>query len=212
MFPTQAVEQALLEQHSLVIGLDEVGRGALAGAVSVGACVIDSSRIGNSPVGVQDSKLVAEPKRAELANAVRDWATVAVGHASVSEIERFGITRALRLAGERAVTALAVDLSAAVMLLDGSSNWMGNDQAAPVITQVKADRDCTVVAAASLVAKVERDQMLIELAASDGRYGWQRNKGYSSAEHILALQNHGPSEHHRLSWLSKILADQTQLF
>jgi ribonuclease HII len=212
MFPNQAVEQALLGQHSLVIGLDEVGRGALAGSVSVGACAIDSTRLGNAPVGVQDSKLVAEPKRADLASAVRDWGIVAVGHASVFEIEQFGISRALRLAGERAVAALRVDLSDAVVLLDGSSNWMGAEATVPVITQVKADRDCTVVAAASLAAKVERDQMLIELAASDDRYGWQRNKGYSSAEHILALKNYGPTEHHRLSWLGKILADQTQLF
>jgi ribonuclease HII len=212
MFPNQAVEQALLGQHSLGIGLDGVGRGALAGSVSVGACAIDSTRLGNAPVGVQDSKLVPEPKRADLASAVRDWGIVAVGHASVFEIEQFGISRALRLAGERAVAALRVDLSDAVVLLDGSSNWMGAEATVPVITQVKADRDCTVVAAASLAAKVERDQMLIELAASDDRYGWQRNKGYSSAEHILALQNHGPSEHHRLSWLGKILADQTQLF
>jgi ribonuclease HII len=212
MFPTQAVEAGLLEQHRVVIGLDEVGRGALAGAVSVGACAIGSSHLGNAPEGVQDSKLVAEHKRADLANAVRDWADVAVGHASVFEIEQFGISRALRLAGERAIAALAVDLSVAVVLLDGSSNWMGADAVVPVITQVKADRDCTVVAAASLAAKAERDQMLIELAVADDRYGWQRNKGYSSAEHIRALQSFGPSEHHRLSWLSKILADQTQLF
>jgi ribonuclease HII len=212
MFPSQVAEAALLEQHGLVIGIDEVGRGALAGPVSVGACVVDNARLGNAPAGVQDSKLVAESKRADLANVIRAWAAVAVGHASVFEIEQLGIARALRLAGERAVAALEVDLTAAVVLLDGSSNWMGKDSAVPVVTQVKADRDCTVVAAASLAAKVERDQLLVQLAQGDDRYGWQRNKGYSSAEHIRALQNYGPSEHHRLSWLSKILADQTQLF
>jgi ribonuclease HII len=221
MFPTQALEAEFLERHPLVIGLDEVGRGALAGRVAVGACALTSNELSSVPSGIQDSKLVAAGKRGAIAAEIELWARVRVGFASVAEIETLGINAALKLAAERALTELAevgavlgrADLAGAAVLLDGSANWLGSEfLGARVSTRVKADRDCISVAAASLVAKVARDAEMIRLHDGHPFFGWNSNMGYSSAGHIAALKERGPSEHHRLSWLGKILSERTQLF
>lgn len=210
MFPNPDLEFELLQSNRLIIGVDEVGRGSLAGPVAVGACVIDADKLKSVPAGVQDSKLLPEARRSKIASEISSWSQVQVGFAEVAEIEQLGITKALRLAGERAITALGIEASDSLVLLDGSANWLGDF--ASVRMQVKADRDCFSVAAASVVAKVQRDALMIELAESYPDYEWQNNKGYSSAAHLAALRSLGPTEHHRLSWLSKILSDRTQLF
>jgi ribonuclease HII len=210
--------------HRLVAGMDEVGRGALAGPVSVGVVVVDEA-CRSAPVGVKDSKLLAPRVRQRLVPKIRGWATAyAVGHASPDEIDRHGIMVALRLAGTRALAALPVipDL----VILDGSYDWLTDpgrvgllglldegpgcaESAAPAVpfvpclpvrTIVKADMSCSSVAAASVLAKVERDAMMVALAGEVPGYAWELNKGYSAPEHFAALESHGASVHHRRSW------------
>jgi ribonuclease HII len=213
--PSLRVERALQRQgHRLLAGMDEVGRGALAGPVSVGVVVIDDV-CRSAPVGVKDSKLLSHQMRERMVPKIQRWATAyAVGHASPGEIDRYGIMVALRFAGTRALAALPVipDL----VLLDGNYDWLtdpervgllgllddGDHLAAcvPVKTMVKADMFCSSVAAASVLAKVERDAMMVALAVDVPDYAWELNKGYSAPEHFAALRSRGPSVHHRLSW------------
>jgi len=213
--PTLRVERALQRAgHRLLAGMDEVGRGALAGPVSVGVVVIDDV-CRSAPVGVKDSKLLSHQMRERMVPKIQRWATAyAVGHASPDEIDRYGIMVALRLAGTRALAALPVipDL----VILDGNYDWLtdpqrvgllglladGDDFApcVPVMTMVKADMFCSSVAAASVLAKVERDAMMVALAAAVPHYAWELNKGYSAPEHFAALGSRGPSVHHRRSW------------
>jgi ribonuclease HII len=213
--PSLRVERALQRGgHRLLAGMDEVGRGALAGPVSVGVVVIDDV-CRSAPVGVKDSKLLSHQMRERMVPKIQRWATAyAVGHASPGEIDRYGIMVALRLAGTRALSALPVipDL----VILDGNYDWLTDPERVgllglleaggglaplvPVRTMVKADLFCSSVAAASVLAKVERDAMMVALAAEVPVYAWQLNKGYSAPEHFAALQAHGPSVHHRRSW------------
>jgi ribonuclease HII len=216
--PSLRVERELQRAgHRLVAGMDEVGRGALAGPVSVGVVVIDEE-CRSAPVGVKDSKLLSHQVRERLVPKIRRWATgYAVGHASPSEIDRYGIMVALRFAGTRALAALPVipDL----ILLDGNYDWLTDpgrvglfglledgfavDPVAPFVpvrTMIKADLFCSSVAAASVLAKVERDAMMVALAAEVPGYAWELNKGYSAPEHFAALELHGPTVHHRVSW------------
>lgn len=189
-----------------VVGLDEVGRGALAGPVTVGAVlVLPATR--SAPSGVRDSKLLSPVARAELVPRLRRWAPAwGVGHASPEEIDTLGIIVALRLAAVRALRRIERPLG--VILLDGSHDWLGDDRgwlpefpgAGPVSTRIKADRDCSCVAAASVLAKVARDAVMTDLAEHHRAYGWESNKGYSAPEHLRALSDHGPSVLHRLSW------------
>jgi ribonuclease HII len=211
--PSLRVERLLQRQgHRLLAGMDEVGRGALAGPVSVGVVVIDES-VRSAPVGVKDSKLLTEAARTRLVPRIQRWAVAhAVGHASPDEIDAIGIMAALRLAGTRALGTLGVvpDL----VILDGNYDWLtepaevglfafvsdGGPSTPPVTTMVKADLKCSSVAAASVLAKVERDGLMVRLAADHPAYGWSLNKGYSAPEHIDALARLGPCELHRRSW------------
>jgi ribonuclease HII len=191
--------------------MDEVGRGALAGPVSVGAVAVGpSTRSG--PPGVADSKLLSPAARQALLPALNRWGLArAVGHASAAEIDAVGIVAALRLAGLRALATLGLD--ADVVLLDGSHDWLssgGTDQlelwegTAPAVPavhmRVKADRWCASVAAASVLAKCERDALMVAHAAEHPAYGWAGNKGYGAPEHLAALREVGPSALHRRSW------------
>lgn len=261
--PTLREERRLLRSgHELVAGMDEVGRGALAGPVTVGVVVVDAS-VGTAPSGVRDSKLLSPAVREALAPRIRRWALAsAVGHAEPAEIDRYGIIAALRLAGRRALAALPT--TPTCVLLDGSHDWLspprprrsgagapgltgegefgfdvvteplfdldvvaslpavpspapggeaGREVELPasppeiplgcrpeVFTLVKADLRCAAVAAASVLAKVERDAIMVARAAGHPRYAWQDNKGYSAPEHLGALAEHGPCEQHRRSW------------
>ncbi|SDP79122.1 RNase HII [Arthrobacter sp. ok909] len=199
----------------LLAGIDEVGRGALAGPVSVGIAVVDLQRQ-KLLADVRDSKLLKVADRERLVPVVRDWSVAsAVGHASANEIDELGIIGALRLAGNRAWSAvLAAGVRPEVVLLDGSHNWLSPDLQpslfdeapaepgcdAPVHTLVKADMQCLSVAAASILAKVERDRMMSELHIEYPGYGWGENKGYGTAAHKEALRAAGPTPYHRVSW------------
>jgi ribonuclease HII len=129
--------------------------------------------------------------------------------ASAEEIESLGIVQSLALAATRAVGEPPVG---SVILLDGNQNWLEPSLGVPVITLVKADRDCLSVAAASVVAKVVRDNLMADLAETYPGYGWEKNAGYSSDQHISALRQLGPSIEHRRSWLTRILEAPEPLF
>jgi len=208
-YPSLDLERELLSKFQLVIGIDEVGRGALAGPVAVGAFALDASGLDSMPASLRDSKLVTEKKRAPLAIEVANWGKPSVGFAGVDVIEARGINFALQRAALNALENF--DLTGAIVLLDGSHNWLG-DIGIEVRVIVKADLDCGSVAGGAISAKVERDALMIELGREFPAYGWEGNKGYSSPSHIAALRQVGPSAHHRLSWLTKILADDSLLF
>ncbi|RLP75044.1 ribonuclease HII [Mycetocola tolaasinivorans] len=208
VLPTDEVETLFLATGSrLVIGCDEVGRGAVAGPVAVGMAVFIPG-LGTPPDGLRDSKLVSEKKRIVLEPLVRVWAPLhAVGMASAEEVDAIGIVPALALAGKRALGILhaaGADVAGATILLDGSHDWLSPGLASPldVRTRVKADRDCVSVAAASIIAKVERDTLMQEQDAAFPQYGWASNKGYGSPTHLEALRQHGLTPQHRATWLS----------
>lgn len=193
-----------------IIGVDEVGRGAIAGPVVVGAAAATALDLAADswPEGLRDSKLLSERRREAIVDACRAWLPVhATGAASAREIDVLGITTALALAAKRALAVLfelGVDVARSIMLLDGRHDWLSPALAEPlrVVTREKADRDCAVVSCASVIAKVERDRYMVRLArtlADD--YGWVRNKGYGAPAHYAALERHGLTEHHRSTWI-----------
>jgi ribonuclease HII len=171
-------------------GIDEVGRGPLAGPV-VAACVVTSGPL--MLRGLDDSKKVAPERRAELAVLIRERAlTWSIGEASVAEIERLNIYWATVLAMERALAALAERPQ--FLLTDAVRIKSYEGEQLPVI---KGDAKCATVAAASIVAKVYRDALLVELDRQHPQYGFAEHKGYATPQHIAALQEHGPCVHHR---------------
>lgn len=203
----------------LVAGMDEVGRGALAGPVTVGVTVV-GPETERCPAGLTDSKLLSAALRAEHEVTCRAWCLAwGVGHAWADEIDDVGLTAALRRAGLRALEqAQRVCGPIDALLLDGSHNWLrpstpdlfsnsAEDDAlgavlsdAPVRTIVKGDQTCASISAASVLAKCERDRIMIELAGRHPHYGWDSNKGYGAASHLQALRMHGPTPVHRVSW------------
>lgn len=200
--------------------MDEVGRGAIAGPVAVGVALLDAqdARIETAwPNNLKDSKLLSEKVRNEILEPVQDWVTgYAVGMASAHEIDSQGIVQALAASAGRALGQLlenaalrqAIANDGAVIILDGSHNWLGAKAAGiPVMVRTKADRDCVSVAAASVISKVKRDNLMIELASKYAAFGFEGHKGYASEAHIQAIKIHGPSTEHRHTWLTKILGD-----
>ena len=205
--PTLTLERRLLKDHAIVIACDEVGRGALAGPVAVGAAVIDPARSRKRvPAGLRDSKLVPEARRPEV--AARAAAFVqhsAVGWASSVEVDEIGIIRALGLAAVRAIADLrahGVVPEEALVILDGNHDYItpAGESGLTVRPIIKADRDCASAAAASVIAKVARDTLMTGLHDDHPAYGWARNKGYASLDHREAITAHGMSVHHRHSW------------
>lgn len=227
------VEATLWEAGARVVaGIDEVGRGALAGPVSVGVCAV--ARCDTWPGGLADSKQLSARARQALLPALEEFGLAhAVGHASAAEIDAHGIVAALRLAGMRALGTLeAAGVVADAVLLDGSHDWLSappadlfadageagdtSERAAdageagggvalartcpPVTMVVKGDARCASIAAASVLAKVERDALMVAAHGDHPAYGWDSNKGYGAAAHLEALATHGPSPLHRVSW------------
>ncbi|KUJ68612.1 ribonuclease HII [Streptomyces albus subsp. albus] len=194
--PTHSVERSLRATTGarVVVGIDEVGRGAWAGPVTVCAAVTGLRR---PPAGLTDSKLLTPKRRTELAGQLETWVTAhALGHASPQEIDELGMTAALRLAAARALELLPMRPDA--VILDGKHDYLG----APwrVRTVIKGDRSCVVVAAASVIAKVRRDALMAELGADHQDFCFGDNAGYPSPVHRAALEEFGPTPHHRLTW------------
>jgi ribonuclease HII len=187
--------------------------------VAVGVAVVDSQNTNFDavPAGLRDSKLLSEKQRVALIEPIGQWvAGSAVGFASPQEIDTRGIVTSLSLAASRALTKLLeaeglrsqIASDGATVLLDGSHNWLQEHAGGlKVVVRTKADRDCAVVAAASVVAKVERDELMIALAAEHPAFGLEGHKGYASSSHIEALQRFGAAEIHRKTWLTRILSD-----
>ncbi|TFC18989.1 ribonuclease HII [Cryobacterium algoritolerans] len=205
--PNLDVERAMMAAGATcVIGCDEVGRGALAGPVGVGVAVVGPAAAA-IPDGLRDSKMLSEPRREALAPLAAAWALhSAVGLASAAEVDELGIIFCLGLAGKRALAQLhaaGVDIAGSVVLLDGNDDWLTRALHTPlnVVTRVRADQDCGSVAAASVIAKVHRDRLMIEADALNPGYGWAGNKGYGSAAHMEAIALLGPTGLHRKSWL-----------
>lgn len=187
-FETSAFARGALR----VAGIDEVGRGPLAGPVTAAAVRLDPSRI---PAGLRDSKVLTARRRAVLAAELHEVAEVAIAHASVEEIDALNILRASHLAMERAVAGLD-DLDH--LLIDGNmipGGLLGRSEAV-----VRGDAKCLSIAAASIVAKVARDAIMVDLAQQFPGYGWERNAGYGVPEHFRALRILGVTPAHRRSF------------
>ena len=247
--PDRGVEDELLRHHELVGGMDEVGRGSLAGPVTVGLAVVDRGTSDAFPQGLADSKQLTPRRREALVEPCRAWVLDwAVAHAAPGEIDALGIVGALRLAGRRALARMAArDHLPGAIILDGRADWLtepepdlldalgaqisagpvepvavpvepvesvesigearhsiGDESVLParltpaVRMEVKGDARCAIVAAASILAKVERDALMSALP--DPGYDWASNKGYASASHVEALARLGASDQHRRSW------------
>ena len=184
----------------LVIGVDEAGRGPLAGPVVAGAVVLCKPR----PAGLDDSKKLSKATRAGLEETIKRRCRWVVGVVDVEEIDRINIFGATMLAMTRAVAALCGELGEEPLevLVDGNMTPHGRvpDWCWQARAIVGGDALEPCISAASIVAKEHRDRMMRELAAAHPHYGWERNAGYGTAEHLAALRTHGPTPHHRRSF------------
>lgn len=178
--------------HGPVAGVDEAGRGPLAGPVVAAAVILDPACV---PAGIDDSKALTAAKRTALHDAILGCARVGIGICTVEEIDRLNIFWATMLAMTRAVAAL--DLRPGFVLVDGNRcpDWEHASEAV-----VGGDARCLSIAAASIIAKHHRDCMMIELDALHPGYGWASNKGYGAKVHQQALRTLGPTPHHRRSF------------
>lgn len=198
--PTLDTERELFANGArIVAGMDEVGRGAIAGPVMIGVVAVDAN-VTTVPEGLADSKLMTAKRREAMVPTVHEWAVAyATGSATAAEVDKFGIMAAMSLAGSRALTALGVKPD--IIILDGNTSFLREEDNGPrVITQVKADQNCACVSAASVIAKVERDALMTELHEQFPHYGWNGNKGYGAAVHTDAIKTHGVTDLHRKSW------------
>ena len=226
--PTLNLERELASQGAdLIIGFDEVGRGALAGPAMVGAAAIWSRDLTTLrvPDGVADSKMLTEHRRETIVEPLKHWcAAYSIGQVTNHEIDQWGIGHALGIAALRAIDDIEqslglgdTDQSATPVtiagILDGPYDYITkaiDTFDAPTIpvpvtitTKVKGDRHCATVATAAVIAKVTRDHLMVKLAHSKPQYApyaWEHNKGYGSAAHREAIATYGPSDLHRVSW------------
>jgi len=185
--------EALLLGYARIAGVDEVGRGPLAGPVTAAAVILDPTTI---PAGLNDSKKLTARAREALAEILHAQAQVAIAHASVAEIDEINILRASHLAMQRAVAAL--DPAPDYLLIDG--NLIPRGLNIPALAVVRGDARSVSISAASIVAKTCRDALMVDLAQQHPGYGWERNAGYPSKSHKAALQNLGVTPHHRRSF------------
>jgi ribonuclease HII len=180
----------------VVAGIDEVGRGPLAGPVLAAAVILDRSRIPPRLLAkLNDSKLLSPKLRVELRELLTDCALIGLGRAEIADIDRINILNATLLAMTRAYEALTQKADWA--LVDGNRP---PKLPCPVQTIVKGDRKSLSIAAASVVAKVARDEEMTRLAQAYPGYGWERNAGYGTAQHLEALHRLGATPHHRRSF------------
>ncbi len=176
-----------------IAGVDEVGRGPLAGPVTAAAVILDLEAL---PEGLNDSKKLTAKRRAALEAQIMAQTTWAVAHATVEEIDSLNILRASHLAMERAVAAL--DPQPDYLLIDG--NLIPNGVTLPAEAVVKGDGKSMSIAAASILAKEARDRIMVDLAQQFPGYGWEKNAGYPTSQHREALVKIGVTPHHRRSF------------
>lgn len=189
--PDFSFEAAAMKRGACrIAGVDEVGRGPLAGPVTAAAVVLCADNI---PKGLNDSKKLAPKRRADIANQIMAHCDWSVAHVSVDEIERLNIYHAAHLAMSRAVAGLGTPPD--YVLVDG--NRLPPRLPAPGEAVVKGDARCLSISAASIVAKFLRDRIMADLAQQFPGYGWERNAGYPTPEHKRALLELGVTPHHR---------------
>lgn len=184
---------------SVVVGVDEVGRGSWAGPLTIGIAVVPRDR---RVYRIRDSKQLTETAREQLFERVADWCEAwAVGHAWPEECDALGMSEAQRLATRRAFAALGVEVD--VALVDGTWNFVGSGPTGRTRTQmiVRGDRSSLSIASASILAKVTRDRLMREADEHFPAYGFASNKGYPCPVHQTALQGYGPTSIHRRSWV-----------
>jgi ribonuclease HII len=188
--PDFNLEQSLLAQGiGPIAGVDEVGRGPLAGPVLAAAVILDPQRL---PLAANDSKKMTAAKREQLFSEIMTSAQVGIGQASVQEIDDINILQATFLAMRRAIEALPQ--KPAMLLIDGNR---APDFGIPARTIISGDAKVLSIAAASIIAKVTRDRLMTQLAQAHPQYDWPHNAGYGTAKHLQALQQHGVTPHHR---------------
>ncbi len=194
MGPDYSFEQAAQGRgFGRIAGVDEVGRGPLAGPVTAAAVVLEPRRI---PEGLNDSKKLTKKRREVLRDQIMAVADVSIAHASVEEIDELNILRASHLAMVRALEGLKTPADYA--LIDG--NMIPRDLTLPAKAIVKGDARSVSISAASIVAKICRDYVMLSLAQQHPGYGWETNAGYGSKSHMEALRNLGVTPHHRRSF------------
>jgi ribonuclease HII len=182
------------EGHEIVVGVDEVGRGAWAGPITVGAAVLPKTR---RVYKVRDSKMLTEAERERLFARIADWCEAwSVGSASQEECDSIGMADAQRLAAKRAMEGLGVQPDH--VLIDGNWDFVGLGSTRRII---RGDASCLSIAAASILAKVSRDRLMREEAANYPVYEFDSNKGYPCPRHKMALHAYGPSAIHRRTWI-----------
>ncbi|HUB70336.1 MAG TPA: ribonuclease HII [Acidimicrobiales bacterium] len=193
--PTLAWERdAWALGHEVVVGMDEVGRGAWAGPLMVGAAVLPR---GKRVYGVRDSKMLPEERREALFDRVAAWCDAwGVGEATQVECDTLGMAEAQRLAARRALAALG--LVPGIVLIDGKWDFAGTGNTVRI---VRGDACCLSIAAASVLAKVTRDRQMRAVAGNYPQYEFQDNKGYPCWRHKMALQAYGPCAIHRRTWV-----------
>ena len=197
--PVSAHERSAWRSDRRVVGIDEVGRGAWAGPVTVAAVVLDPDDL---PAGARDSKRLSPARRESVAERVHATAIVGLGHADNREIDALGLAQALREAARRAFTAAMTTPGApsdALVLVDGPHDLLRID-GLEVTTVVRGDAASVSIAAASVVAKVDRDRRMGDVDPEHPAYGFARNRGYASPEHAHALELLGPCALHRRSF------------
>lgn len=192
--PDYSLETLLHEQgYVRIAGVDEVGRGPLAGPVTAAAVVLDADNI---PLGLNDSKKLTAKVREALSLELHQQAEICIAHATVDEIDDINILRASHVAMERAVAGLNPPPD--YLLIDG--NLLPRGLTIPAQAVVKGDGRSVSIAAASIVAKICRDHLMVDLAQQHPGYGWETNAGYPSPAHKKALQILGVTPHHRRSF------------
>jgi ribonuclease HII len=197
--PDLLEESFFISQNMIVTGVDEVGRGPLAGPVVAAAVILNYNNI---PEHINDSKKLSAKRREEIAKQIKNTSLYGIGMASVEEIDEINILQASKLAMERAVFALSVMPQA--ILVDGihapdfSHNKLNSGTVIKTIK--KGDTISFSIAAASIIAKVERDKIMKDLSTHYPEFGWDRNSGYGTKEHNLALVENGITKHHRRSF------------
>ena len=192
--PDFSIERELIAQGVLrIAGVDEVGRGPLAGPVTAAAVILNPKDI---PMGLNDSKKLTAKARDRLGAEIAARAQVSIAHATVTEIDQLNILRASHLAMERAVAGLPQQPD--FLLIDG--NMIPAGLTCPARAIVKGDARSVSISAASIMAKICRDQIMVDLAQQHPGYGWETNAGYPTKSHKDALQNLGVTPHHRRSF------------
>lgn len=193
--PGLSRERELWEEgHDIVVGVDEVGRGAWAGPIMVGAAVVPKDK---RLTKVRDSKMLTEPEREVMFDRIAEWCvTWAVGGASQIECDELGMSAAQKLAAKRAIEGLGVVPDR--VLIDGNWNFVGGSN---VRTVIRGDATCLSIAAASILAKVTRDRIMRAESEHYPGYEFDRNKGYPCPKHKAYLAGMGPSSIHRRTWV-----------